>query len=166
MDGMTVARSLGYSRAVAVAFAVLLSAAAGLHGDAALATDDVPCGSPVFYGMHAEYNPKDGSFNDTIRVILDTVNGLRLWGDFGYPWYYASEASDPFSRHSKISFDMPVRAQLPPPGFDVSKESSAVQLTLKYTLQNGSTEFKPCPQATVRGPSVSEILRVPARIFK
>lgn len=126
----------------------------------------MPCGSPVFYGIHAEYNGKDGSFNDTIRVILDTVGGLRLWGDFGYPWHYASEADDPFSRRSKTPSDAPIPAQLPPPGFDVSNEPSAVQLTLMYTLKNGRTKFNACPRRIVHGPSLFEILRVPARIFK
>ncbi|MGH7227425.1 MAG: hypothetical protein ACRELF_29795, partial [Gemmataceae bacterium] len=110
-----------------------------------VANTTAPCGSPVFYRIHAQYNPKDGSFNDTIRVKLTLGNGQLLQGDFPYTWHYASEAQDPFSARSQAGADEAVFAQLPPPGFDSSKEPTAVKLTLEKTLPNGTTMFDRCP---------------------
>ena len=110
-----------------------------------VANTTAPCGSPVFYRIHAQYNPKDGSFDDTIQVKLTLGNGQVLQGNFPYTWHYASEADDPFSPRTQVSADDPVDAQLPPPGFDASKEPTAVRLTLEKTLPNGTTLFDRCP---------------------
>ena len=113
-----------------------------------VAAADAPCGSPVFYGMHAQYDPKNGSFNENVRVELTLGNGQTIDGDFHYPWHYPSEAENPFSPKTQIPQDAPIEAQLPPTGYDVSKEPMAVQLTLKYTTPNGLTLFEPCPTGT------------------
>jgi hypothetical protein len=118
---------------------------AGSDGSGA-ANKTAPCGSPVFFGTHAEYNPKDGSFNENVRVELTLANGETLRGDFHYPWHYPSEAENPFSPKTQVQ-DEPVPAQTPPPGYDISKEPQAVQLTLKYTTPNGTTLFEPCPRS-------------------
>ena len=110
-----------------------------------VANTTAPCGSPVFYRIHAQYNPKDGSFDDTIRVKLTLGNGQRLDGIFPYLWHYPSEAQDPFSPRTQVSENDAVEAQLPPPSFDASKEPTAVRLTLEKTLPNGTTMFDPCP---------------------
>lgn len=110
---------------------------------------DAPCGEPVFYGLHAQYNPKDGSFDESVRVQLRLANGETLSGDFHYPWHYASEQDNPFSPNWRGGPDDPIPAKLPPQGFDVSKEPLAVQLTLQNTLPNGTTRFEPCPTAKV-----------------
>jgi len=109
-----------------------------------VANATAPCGSPVFYRIHAQYNPKDGSFDDTIRVKLTLGSGEKLDGVFPYTWHYPSEADDPFSPATKND-DPAVEAKLPPPGFDASREPPAVQLTLAKTLPNGMTLFDPCP---------------------
>jgi len=108
-----------------------------------------PCGEPIFYGVHARYNPKDGSFDETVRVVLQLDNGQTLSGDFHYPWHYPGEAENPWSPNWHGSPNDPIPAQLPPPGFDLAKEPLAVQLTLKYTLPNGITRLAPCPTAKV-----------------
>lgn len=110
---------------------------------------DAPCGEPVFYGLHSQYNAKDGSFDESVRVQLRLANGQQLSGDFHYPWHYASERDNPFSPSYKGGPDDPIPAKLPPPGFDMAKESLAVQLTLQNTLPNGTTRFQPCPTAKV-----------------
>jgi len=110
---------------------------------------DAPCGEPVFYGLHAQYNPKDGSFDEMVRVQLHLANGETLSGEFHYPWHYPSERDNPFSPNWRGGPDDPIPAKLPPPGFDVSKEPLAVQLTLQNTLPNGTTRFLPCPSAKV-----------------
>jgi hypothetical protein len=110
-----------------------------------VANATAPCGSPVFYRIHAQYNPKDGSFDDTIRVKLILGDGQKLDGVFPYAWHYASEANDPFSQTSSKDDDPGVDAQLPPAGFDSSKEPIAVRLTLAKTLPNGKTLFDACP---------------------
>lgn len=109
------------------------------------ATGEAPCGEPLFYGLRAKYNPRDGSFNEDVRVQLQLGNGEKLEGDFHYPWHYPSEEQNPFSPRTAIPQGDPIPAQLPPPGFDVAKEPLAVQLTLKYTTRNGTTRFSPCP---------------------
>jgi hypothetical protein len=111
-----------------------------------VAAADAPCGTPMFYGLRAKYNPRDGSFDEDVRVELQLGNGEKLAGDFHYPWHYPNEAQNPFSAHTQIPEGDPIPAQLPPPGFDVSKEPLAVQLTLKYTTPNGTTRFEPCPE--------------------
>jgi hypothetical protein len=108
-----------------------------------VANATAPCGSPVFYRIHAQYNRQDGSFDDTIRVQLTLGSGQTLDGVFPYAWHYASEADDPFSQ--KGSDDDGVMAKLPPPGLDRSKEPLAVRLTLAKTLPDGRTLFDPCP---------------------
>lgn len=110
-----------------------------------VANATAPCGSPYFYRIHAQYNPKDRSFDDTIRVTLVLGDGQKLEGVFPYAWHYASEADDPFSQASSKDDDPGVDAQLPPPGFDTSKEPTAVRLTLAKTLPNGQTQFDRCP---------------------
>ena len=120
--------------------------AGGNGGDVASA--DAPCGTPLFYGLHAEFNPRDGSFAERVRVQLTLGDGETLEGDFHYPWRYPNEAQNPFSPKTEIPPDDPIPAQLPPSGFDVSRESLAVQLTLKHTTPNGLTLFAPCPMST------------------
>ena len=107
----------------------------------------VPCGEPIFYGLRAKYNPKDGSFDEDVRVELHMANGQTLSGEFHYPWHYPSERDNPFSPNWRGGPDDPIPAKLPPPGFDTSKEPLAVQLTLLNTLPNGTTRFAPCPSA-------------------
>lgn len=125
------------------------TAAGGGTGGAGSGTNaEAPCGEPLFYGVHAEYNPRDGSFSENVRVQLTLGNGQTLQGDFHYPWHYPSEAENPFSPKSTLAADEPVPAQTPPPGFDVSKEPLAVQLTLKHTTPNGLTLFAPCPNVS------------------
>ena len=106
---------------------------------------DIPCGGPVFHGLRAKFNRSNGSFDEDVRVELRLANGQTLYGDFHYPWHYSSEADNPFSPNWKGGPNDAIPAQLPPPGFDVSREPEAVQLTLKYTLPNGLTRFQPCP---------------------
>ncbi|MBV8601929.1 MAG: hypothetical protein JO359_10240 [Candidatus Eremiobacteraeota bacterium] len=106
---------------------------------------DTPCGGPIFHGLRAKYNRSDKSFDEDVRVELRLANGETLFGDFHYPWHYASEQDNPFSPNWKGGPNDPIPAQLPPPGFDISREPLAVQLTLKYTLPNGTTRFIPCP---------------------
>ncbi|MGH7661295.1 MAG: hypothetical protein ACRENA_10335 [Vulcanimicrobiaceae bacterium] len=110
---------------------------------------DAPCGEPLFYGLHAQFNPKDGSFDEAVRVQLRLSNGQTVTGEFHYPWHYASERENPFSPNYGGSPDDAIPAKLPPPGFDLSKEPLAVQLTLQKTLPNGRTLFQPCPTAKV-----------------
>ncbi|MBV8150075.1 MAG: hypothetical protein JO101_04910 [Candidatus Eremiobacteraeota bacterium] len=106
---------------------------------------DMPCGTPIFYGLRAKYNPRNGSFDEDVRVELHLENGEVIKGDFHYPWHYASEQDNPFSpRWTGNPWDA-IPAQLPPPGFIVAGEPSAVQLTLKYTLPNGITRLPECP---------------------
>ena len=107
----------------------------------------VPCGEPIFYGLRAKFNPKDGSFDEDVRVELHMANGQKVTGDFHYPWHYPSERDNPFSANWRGGPDDPIPAKLPPPGFDVSKEPLAVQLTFQNTLPNGTTRFAPCPSA-------------------
>jgi len=110
-----------------------------------VASATAPCGSPTFFLVHTQVNPKDGSVDDTIRVRLILGSGQKLDGVFPYKWHYASAAVDPFSPAMQNA-DLDVPAQLPPPGVDVLKESPAVRLTLAKTLPNGITMFDPCPQ--------------------
>ena len=109
-----------------------------------VANATAPCGSPVFYRVHAQYNRQDGSFDDTIRVQLTLGSGQRLEGVFPYTWHYASEADDPFSQKASAD-DEGVKAKLPPPGLDSTREPLAVRLTLEKTLPDGRTMFDPCP---------------------
>jgi hypothetical protein len=109
-----------------------------------IANATAPCGTPVFFLVHTQRNPKDDSVDDTIRVKLILGDGQRLDGVFPYTWHYPSQAEDPFSPTTK-SDDPVVPAQLPPSGFDVSREPAAVRLTLAKTLPNGMTLFDRCP---------------------
>lgn len=125
-------------------------AGGGTGGNGSGTNAEAPCGTPLFYGLHAQYNPRDGSFAENVRVQLTLGNGQTLEGDFHYLWHYPSEAANPFSPKTDIPPDDPIPAQLPPPGFDVSKEPPAVQLTLKNTAPNGLTLFAPCPAVSSR----------------
>jgi hypothetical protein len=109
-----------------------------------IANATAPCGSPYFLRVHVEHR-KDGGVDDTIRVKLILGDGQKHDGLFPYAWHYASEADDPFSQTPSKDDDPGVDAQLPPPGFDVAKEPTAVRLTLAKTLPNGKTLFDACP---------------------
>jgi TonB family protein len=107
---------------------------------------EIPCGAPVFHALYAKIN-KDGSFDETVRVVLRLPNGPEIGGVFGYSWHYISDEENPFSKNWKHGKPTdPIVAQLPPGGFDVSKEPAAVQLTLKYTTPDGMTRLPKCPK--------------------
>jgi hypothetical protein len=114
-----------------------------------VASATAPCGSPFFFLVHSQVNPKDGSVEDTIRVRLILGSGQKLDGVFPYTWHYPSVAADPFSPAAPND-DPDVPAQLPPPGSDVLKEPLAVRLTLEKTMPNGITMFDPCPAGVGR----------------
>jgi hypothetical protein len=120
-------------------------AGGGTGGTGSGMNAETPCGGPVFHGLRAKFNRSNGSFDEDVRVELRLANGQTLYGDFHYPWHYPSESDNPFSPNWKGGPNDAIPAQLPPPGFDVSKEPEAVQLTLKYTTPNGLTRFAPCP---------------------
>ena len=81
-------------------------------------------------GLLSRYNRADGTFSEYVRVTVEERNGSSISGEFGYPFVYRSEADNPFFVRLNIGRDFDIPIQLPPPGYDTSREPLAVQYAL------------------------------------
>ena len=61
-----------------------------------------------------------------------------------YPWYYASEAANPWSDANLRDPSFPTRFQTPPPSKAWS-EPPLVQYVVAHSTPNGMTLLKDCP---------------------
>lgn len=63
-----------------------------------------------------------------------------------YPWYYPSEAANPWSDQNLKDPNFPTRFQ-PPPADRVSGEPPLVQYVAQHSTPDGMTLLRDCPAA-------------------
>jgi len=61
-----------------------------------------------------------------------------------YPWYYASEAANPWSDQNLKDPSFPTRFQ-PPPADKASSEPPLVQYVVTHSTRDGMTMLADCP---------------------
>jgi len=111
-------------------------------------TNSAPCGV-VYLVPEAVTSGPDGSVMQQVQAKIILRDGTVEWGDFPYPFVYATERLNPFTHADVLPPDKRMPVQLPPPGVDVSGAPAAVQVVLKYTdPATGTTTLKDCPSAS------------------
>ena len=67
-----------------------------------------------------------------------------------YPWYYPSEAANPWSDQNLKDPRFPTRFQTPPPN-KVGSEPPLVQYVVAHSTPNGMTLLRDCPTEPRQG---------------
>lgn len=62
-----------------------------------------------------------------------------------YPWYYPSEAANPWSDQNVKDPDFPTRFQAPPPE-KLAEEPALVKYVAKHSTPDGMTMLRDCPE--------------------
>jgi hypothetical protein len=115
----------------------------GNGNDAASATE--PCGFVTFSDPHgSQYDARTRGFNVDIRMSVHFADGSSQSLILDYPWYYASEAVNPWSAQNLRESDFPTRFQPPPPG-KIDEEPALVRYVADHSTADGMTLLKDCP---------------------
>lgn len=105
------------------------------------AADAAPCGDVTFFGRVDHIDP-DGTVHEHVRIEVRLADGNVLGDELHWLWTYKSENDNPFD--PKLP-EEEVRMQLPPAGFDLSRQTEATIFALKHTTPNGITTLPACP---------------------
>jgi hypothetical protein len=114
-------------------------------GDAAGA--DQPCGFVEFSDPHgSQYDPHTRGFWVDIRMSVHFADGSSQSVMLDYPWYYPSEAANPWSSQNAKDLAFPTRFEAPPAAKAVG-EPPLVKYVLEHSSPEGLTLLRDCPQA-------------------
>jgi hypothetical protein len=117
----------------------------GTSGSGA-ASGDEPCGFVVFSDPHgSHYDPRTRGFWVDIRMSVHFADGSSQSMILDYPWYYASEAANPWSDQNLRDPNFPMRFQAPPPE-KAAAEPELVRYVIDHSTAEGMTLLKDCPQ--------------------
>ncbi len=134
------------------AHAIVASAGTGTNsgngasaaGDAA-ASDTRPCGFVTFSDPHgSQYDSRTHGFWVDIRMAVRFSDGATQSMILDYPWYYASEAANPWSDQNLRDPNFPTRFQQPPPE-KAAGEPPLVQYVMAHSTADGLTLLRDCP---------------------
>ncbi|MFN2528445.1 MAG: hypothetical protein ABR584_06970 [Candidatus Baltobacteraceae bacterium] len=121
-----------------------LMLAAAVSTSAPTSAPSEPCGYVEFTNIHgSRYDKSTGGF------YLDILMGVHLGGDrvertlLDYPWYYPTEAANPWSSQNLRNQDFPTNFQFPPAD-KRSTEPPLVQFVMAHTTPDGKTSLKDC----------------------
>jgi hypothetical protein len=95
--------------------------------------DFVPNGKPTD-------DPNTGRVWEYVAIVVHFPDGSAQSLDLDYPFYYPSEAQDPF-----IHDNLPATFQFPPPS-QAANEPPLVQYVMKHTSADGYTLLRDCPK--------------------
>jgi hypothetical protein len=119
------------------------SGAAGSGNDAT--TGEPPCGFVEFSDPHgSRYDRQTGGFYVDIRMSVHFADGSSQSLILDYPWYYASEAANPWSARNLKDPNFPTRFQ-PPPVPKLVGEPPLVRYVIAHSTADGLTLLKDCP---------------------
>lgn len=110
------------------------------------ATGNQPCGFVEFsdpYGSY--YDAQKHGFLVDVEMSVHFPDGHADSVMLDYPWYYPSEAANPWSDQNLHDPNFPTTFQSPPPGKRVG-EPSLVQYVIAHTSSDGYTLLKDCPR--------------------
>jgi hypothetical protein len=106
-----------------------------------------PCGFVDFSDPHgSRFDSRTGGFWVDIRLSVHFPDGHSESLLLDYPWYYASEASNPWSNQNLNDPNFPTTFQVPPAD-KAANEPPLVQYVIAHTGPGGYTLLKDCPTA-------------------
>jgi hypothetical protein len=119
----------------------------GIQGNGTDATNgDEPCGFVTFSDPHgSHYDTRTHGFWVDIRMSVHFADGSSQSMVLDYPWYYPSEADNPWSDQNLRDPNFPTRFQ-PPPVDKAGGEPPLVQYVVAHSTPEGMTLLKDCPQ--------------------
>jgi hypothetical protein len=107
---------------------------------------DEPCGFVTFSDPHgSQYDPRTHGFWVDIRMSVHFADGTAQSMILDYPWYYTSEAANPWSDQNVKDPSFPTRFQ-PPPAGKIASEPPLVQYVVAHSTEDGLTLLRDCPQ--------------------
>jgi hypothetical protein len=119
---------------------------AGSAGNGAGGTGgDQPCGFVTFSDPHGSaYDARTRGFWVDIRMSVRFADGTAQSMILDYPWYYPSEAANPWSDQNLRDPNFPTRFQQPPQR-KASDEPPLVQYVMAHSTADGLTLLRDCP---------------------
>lgn len=109
------------------------------------ASGDEPCGFVEFSDPHgSQFDRQTGGFWVDIRLSVHFGDGTSQSVLLDYPWYYASEAVNPWSDQNLRNPNFPTRFQ-PPPSAKALQEPELVKYVVQHSTPDGMTLLKDCP---------------------
>lgn len=113
---------------------------------------DAPCGYVIFSNPHgSQYDTSTRGFYVDIRMSVRFADGTTESMILDYPWYYPSEAANPWSDQNVRDPNFPMRFQQPPPG-KVPGEPPLVQYVMAHSTADGLTLLHDCPGPEAQAP--------------
>jgi hypothetical protein len=122
---------------------------AGSAGNGTGATaGEQPCGFVTFSDPHGSaYDTRTHGFWVDIRMSVRFADGTSQSLILDYPWYYASEAANPWSDRNLKDPGFPTRFQAPP-SEKLASEPALVQYVMHHSTPEGLTLLGDCPTAS------------------
>ncbi len=104
-----------------------------------------PCGEVTFSDIHgSRYDPATGGFFVDIRLSVSFADGSSRSLVLDYPFYYPSEAANPWSDRNRNNPNFPTLLQTPPPAL-ASHQPRLVRYVIRHSTRQGFTLLAPCP---------------------
>lgn len=101
-----------------------------------------PCGEVDFSPNGNPTTDKSGRIWEYVALIVHFPDGTEQSVDLDYPFFYSSEAQDPFIKGHE---DIPATFQFPPSN-QAPNEPPLVQYVIQHTSQDGYTLLHDCPK--------------------
>jgi hypothetical protein len=119
---------------------------AGTEGNGTgLASVSEPCGFVTFSDPHgSQFDAQTRGFWVDIRMSVHFADGSSQSLILDYPWYYPSEAANPWSNQNLKDPNFPTRFQ-PPPAGKLADEPPLVHYVLSHSTPEGLTLLRDCP---------------------
>jgi hypothetical protein len=109
------------------------------------AAGDEPCGYVTFSDPHgSQFDRGTRGFWVDIRMSVHFADGSLQSTILDYPWYYTSEAANPWSDANLKDPNFPTRLQTPPPE-KLGGEPPLVKYVIAHSTPDGMTLLKECP---------------------
>lgn len=109
---------------------------------------DEACGYVTFSDPHgSQFDPRTRGFFVDIRMSVHFADGSMQTTMLDYPWYYTSEAANPWSDRNAKDPNFPTRFQ-PPPSQKFASEPALVKYVADHSTPDGITMLQECPAPT------------------
>ncbi len=111
------------------------------------ANGEEPCGFVTFSDPHgSRFDPQTRGFWVDVKMSVHFADGSMQSLLLDYPWYYTSEAVNPWSDQNLRDPNFPTRFQ-PPPSDKLAGEPPVVRYVIAHSTPEGMTLLRDCPVA-------------------